>query len=109
MKKLAVVVVLLFAGWIAYQYSGSGGGSPEAKELQALWDRLGDAESQLAAAGRAAGVAGIDTTADATAALEEVRRIESDLDALRGRLSGADAEEVDRLAEAIRQFRSGLR
>ncbi len=105
MKKLLVLIVVVVAGWAAYQYFVSPtGGSPEERELAALQERFDDARRQLTSAGRAAGVAGTDTTADAAAALEEVKRIQADLDKLRSRLSEEGRREADRLASVLRQF-----
>ena len=110
MKKLVVLIVVLVAAGIGYRYvQSSGKASPEARELQTLSDRLDDARSQYGAAGRAAGMTGMDTTAEASAALEEVKRIEADLEKLQTRLSVEDRAEADRLKAAIREFRGELR
>ena len=110
MKKLLALVVLVVAGLVAYQYlAGSSGGSPEARELEALQERFEDARGQLAAASRAAGVAGIDTTADAAAAVQEVKRIQADLEKLLPRLSEETRSKADQLASTLREFRDDLR
>ena len=110
MKKLLALVVLVVGGFVAYQYiGGSSGGSPEAQELEALQERFEDARSQLAAASRAAGVAGTDTTADAAAAVQEVKRIQADLEKLRPRLSEEARSKAEQLASSLREFQDDLR
>jgi len=116
MKGLILVVLLVAAALLAYNYVHTGrltlvpsSLSKSEQELQRLGERLDSARRQFEAAGRAAGVAGVDTTADAEAARREVERIEADLQDLQKRLEAADRFKADELMDKIQEFKREMR
>jgi peptidoglycan hydrolase CwlO-like protein len=116
MKGLILVVLLVAAALLAYNYVHTGkvtlvpsSLSKAEQELQRLEERLDGARRQIDAAGRAAGVAGVDTTADAEAARREVERVEADLKDLQKRLEAADKLRADQLMDKIQEFKKELR
>lgn len=116
MKGVILVLLLVAAALLAYNYVHTGkltlipsSLSSAEQQLQTLEQRLDSARRQFEAAGRAAGVAGVDTTADAEAARREVERVEADLKALRDRLEEADKLKADELMDKIQEFKKQLR
>ena len=90
MKKLLVVLLLAGTGWIGYQsYQAgrfsvyAGRLSPEEAQIRDLEKQIREAKKRFAQAGRAAGLSGIDTTAQADAAMREIKRLEGELEKLR--------------------------
>jgi DNA repair exonuclease SbcCD ATPase subunit len=116
MKGLVLIIVLVAAALLAYNYVHTGKltlipsslSKPE-QQLQELEQRLDSARRQFEAAGRAAGVAGVDTTADAEAARREVERVEADLKALREQLQETYKQKADQLMDKIQEFKKELR
>lgn len=113
MKKAVIVVVILLAGLLAYNYLSTGEitlipsftQSEEERELSALEDRFDAAVKQYSQAARSAGMAGIDTTTDAEAARLAARQVGKELKALRERLSSeADRTRAEKLTAAVRKF-----
>lgn len=103
MKKVAIVAVLIVAGLIAYNQFGIGRGgsgdlSPEAQQLQALEARIDAAGRQITQAGRSAGLAGIDSTADVESALSDLERVEMELKSLKRRTG---SEEIKRSCDRL--------
>ncbi len=76
MKKLFLVCLVVAAAVAVWKFAGKSAGNDPLADLE---HRLEAAEQAYRSAGRAAGVAGIDSTADAEAALAEVRRVEKEL------------------------------
>jgi DNA repair exonuclease SbcCD ATPase subunit len=116
MKGVILVVLLAAAALLAYNYVHTGkltlipsSLSKAEQQLQRLEERLDSARRQFHAAGRAAGVAGVDTTADAEAARREVERVEADLKALRAQIEEADKLKADALMDKIQEFKKELR
>jgi hypothetical protein len=116
MKKVLTLVVLLVIAGVAANYLMKGGLpfmgslSEEEQEINRLRTELRAAERDYRQAGRAAGLSGMDTTAEATAALREVDRIADELAALKGELSSDAAKVAMRnLEEEIEDFRRELR
>ncbi len=116
MKGLIVLLLIAAAALVAYNYVHTGkvtlipsSLSKAEQQLQRLEERLNSARQQFQAAGRAAGVAGIDTSADAEAARREVERVEADLKALREQLEEADKLKADELMDKIQEFKKELR
>ena len=71
MKKVLMLVGVLVVAWLGYNYLQNGqvsllpaAPSPEQAQLQSLESELHAVESQIESAGRAAGMTGMDTTAD---------------------------------------------
>jgi chromosome segregation ATPase len=116
MKGLVLVVLFVAGALLAYNYVHTGkltlipsSLSKAEQQLQRLEERLDSARRQFQAAGRAAGVAGVDTSADAEAARREVERIEADLKALSGQLEEADKVKADELMDKIQEFKKEMR
>ncbi len=117
MKKLAVVIVVAIVGLVAFNYVTTGeltlapsfSSSKEERAAQDLQRAFAAAQKRFAQAYRTAAVGGIDTTADADAAIGSVRRIKRELDSLRKTLSEERAKRIaDELAIAVRAFEKNL-
>jgi len=105
MKKLFLLALVLAAGFAVWKLRGAGS-HDDVSELQAQLDA---AERTYQSAGRAAGLAGIDTTADAASALAEVERIERELKE-RSRTASGDAKvRIDKLLARVATVKSKLR
>lgn len=103
MKKVIVLVVIAVAGAFAYQQFthsqfGSGSLTPEERMVQSFDERIDAAARQIAQAGRTAGVSGMDSTSDVEAALQELERIESEIQSLKKK---AGAEEIRRECDRL--------
>lgn len=114
MKKLLVLILLLVGAVLIYNYTTSGEiaflpSAPltgEEQELQRLERKFETAAAEFDQALRSAGLAGLDTTGDADAAMREVERIEGSLDKLLRRLAGEDARrKAERLLMRLREFK----
>lgn len=91
MKKLLVLVVIVLAVWLTVNYVRTGtlslfppATTPQAQEMRDLEEELRAIEAKIEAAGRAAGLTGVDTTADVGALQARKEQIEKRLGALRG-------------------------
>ena len=113
-KKVLTGIVLILAGVIAFNWITSGEvtlipSSPlsaEGRELSRLHERFVAATHQYNQAGRAAGVSGMDTTADAQAAMEELNQIEKELQDLKTKpLSQAEMSQVDEILSNIHKLK----
>jgi len=118
MKKLVIVVVLAVGALVAYNFATTGsfaliprgGLSAEDREVRDIRERFERAQQQFGQAHRAAAIGGLDTTGDVEAARASLQRIETDLAALRKRLTSPsairDAEDLSQeVAELSRQLR----
>ena len=91
MKKLILLVVIVLAVWLTVNYVRTGTlslfpptATPQAQELRDLQDELRAIDAKMEAAGRAAGLTGVDTTADVGALQARKEQIEKRLNVLRG-------------------------
>jgi hypothetical protein len=118
MKKILVVIAVLAAALLTYNYFSTGRltlvpsamQSEEEQALESLEDRFSSATRQYSQASRTAGLSGLDTTADAETALRSLSAIDKELKSLRKRLSDKSAiQRADYLAAAIREFSGKLR
>jgi len=108
MKKLLVLIVLLAAGYFAYQYFSGGNLSAEQKQVQALVDDFANAKQRLTQAERSAGLSGVDTTSSAEEAIRIVAQLKEKLQALQETLTEDKAIEMaDKLQEDMQAFLSG--
>jgi len=106
-KKIIAGIVLAMAGLLAFNYVTTGEItlipttplSAEARALNNLHERFVAATHQLNQAEKAAGATGIDTTADAQAAMNELDQIEKELKELRAKTSAP--EEIGRIDEIL--------
>lgn len=92
MKKVLVLVAVLVVAWLGYNYMQTGkvsffpaSQSPEQAQLAALESELHAIESQIESAGRAAGVTGMDTTADVGALTARKEQIEKQIAELKAK------------------------
>jgi len=91
MKKLILLVVIVLAVWLTVNYVRTGTlslfpptATPQAQELRDLEDELRAIDAKMEAAGRAAGLTGVDTTTDVGALQARKEQIEKRLNVLRG-------------------------
>ena len=94
MKKLVLLALVLAAG--VYFWNTQGPGAHD--DLSDLRARLDGAERSYQSAGRAAGLSGMDTTAEAANALAEVERVEHEL---KDRARTASPEKKARINELL--------
>jgi hypothetical protein len=113
-KKLVLVAVLAVAGLAAYNLVTTGKVglipsarlSPEEQQLAAFEERLRAARRDVAGAGRAAGVGGLDTTSDVEAAMRRLEKVEEDLQAFKKKAKDpAVRERCDGLIAEARSLR----
>jgi hypothetical protein len=93
MKKLVLIVIVVAGVWLGVNYvrTGSLSFSPPAvsgpeEHLRALQHDLDDVNSQIASAGRAAGMTGMDTTSDVSALMAKKDKLEKEIAEARARL-----------------------
>jgi hypothetical protein len=116
MKKVLGLIVFLGIAAAAAHFLSDGGLSFQ-KSLSEEEQRIAELRSELRAAqteyrqsGRAAALSGMDTTAEAGAALRRVDRIESELTRLKKELTTDSAKvAAQRLEEEISDFRAEVR
>ena len=86
MKKFLLVALLAGAGWVGFQsyragefslYAGAV--SPDEARIRQLEKELSKAKARFKQAGRASAVSGMDTTSQADAAVQEIKRLEKEL------------------------------
>lgn len=96
MKKVLILAILVAAAALAWNHFGQRGNDA----LTDLEHRLEAAERAFQQAGRAAGLAGVDTTSEAAQARQEVARVESALRDLGRRTTSAQGKRrIDQLLE----------
>ncbi|MCZ6746827.1 MAG: hypothetical protein O7C74_06380 [Acidobacteria bacterium] len=108
MKKLMIVVVFLIGGLLAYNFAATGELtlipsftlSQEEQQVRDLEDRFDRARKEMAQAGRMAGLAGIDSSSQMSAGLEQMATIEKEAKALEKNLQEPGALES---LEALRK------
>lgn len=93
MKKLLILIVVLGVAWVGVNYMRTGqisllpaAMSDEERELRELRDELAAVESQIASAGRSAGISGIDMTADVDGLLKKKEQLEEKIAKARNKL-----------------------
>lgn len=87
MKKILILSLIIFAAGVAWKKVPRSDGDDALADLSR---RLEVAERSFQQAGRAAGMAGVDTTADAAGALREVAQVERELRELKSRAGSAE-------------------
>ena len=106
MRKLITFALVVAAGFAGYHFFLNA--PPASADERALADleRQFDLASQsMMTATRSSGASGLDTTADIEAARLSVRRVESDLNRLKGRLTTEAARvRAERLRDKVRAF-----
>lgn len=93
MKKLILIIAVLAVAWVGVNYLRTGHftlspptQSAEERHLADLEDELAGIESQIAQAGRAAAMSGIDTTADVESLLKRKEELNKKIVEARKRL-----------------------
>jgi len=116
MKNLIGVVLFLIVAAVGVNILTKGGLpfkkslSDEEQQLDRLRSDLRAAEGEYRQAGRASGLTGMDTTAQAGPALAKVDRIEKELVELKAKLKSDIAKEAaERLHDEIRDFKTEVR
>jgi len=105
MKKLLILILVLAAGYFAYQKFVVNGMSDEQKQVQTLADEFQTARQRLSQAERSAAVGGLDTTSDADDAMHTVGLLQEKLQALSEKLSEEKAIALaEKLARELRSF-----
>jgi len=107
MRKILILCLIVVAGVVGYSRFGSAhSASADEKALADLEHQFDAASQQMAMANHSAGLSGMDATADVEAARAAVRRVDSELQTLKGRLTSEAAQQrADRLQEKVRAFR----
>jgi hypothetical protein len=114
MKKLVVLILIVAAGLVAYNYYTTGeislipssSLSEEERELKQLEKVFHKAQNEIIQASRAASITGLDTPSDVTGAMSEIERVEQALIALKRRISSEQAKtKVERLLSKVRAFK----
>jgi hypothetical protein len=117
MKNIITLVVVVVVALVAFNYFTSGefkllpGGSmsEEEQELNRLKGEFRRATQAYRQAGRSAGISGMDTTADAEAALKTVDGVERDVKALRKKTDDPEArEKIDALLAEIKKYKEDV-
>jgi hypothetical protein len=105
MKKIVLLALVLVAGVAVSRLRGPGSHD----DLSELQTRLDAAERSYQSAARAAGLSGIDTTADAASSLAEVERVERELRE-RSRTASPEAKvRINKLLARVSTIKSKLR
>ena len=114
MKRVILVVLLAVGALMTYNYTKSGKFTllppgpvtGEEQELRRLEKDFDTASKEFNQALRSAGLGGLDTTSDAEAAMNEVRRIERRLNDLEPRLVRSDLrKDASRLRYRVTEFK----
>ena len=117
MKKVAVLIVVAVAGLVVFNYATTGefavvpsfSKSEQEQKVADLQSDFAAAQQQYAQAYRTASVGGIDTTAEADAAIRGVRQVKRELASLQKTLSEDKARRrADELASSVRTFEQSL-
>ncbi|HEV8374868.1 MAG TPA: hypothetical protein VGR38_01395 [Candidatus Polarisedimenticolia bacterium] len=113
-KKIILGLVLAVVALLAFNFVSTGEItlipttplSAEARTLNRLYERFVAATHQLNQAQQSSGVSGLDTTADAQAALTEMEQIERELKELKGRTTAPDQiARIDEILGNIQKIR----
>jgi len=117
MKNIIALAVVVIVGLVAFNYLQTGefsflpggGMSEEEQELNRLKGEFRRAAQSYRQAGRAAGVSGLDTTADLQAALRTVEGVERDLKGLRKRTADPEVTaKIDEMLAEVRKYRDDV-
>ena len=118
MKNIVVLVIIVIAGFFAYNYFTTGEMSlmpsstlsEEEQEVKGLEDSFREAQRQVREAERTAAASGIGNLGAVEDAINEIDQIESDLATLKSSLESTSAmEEAEQLENEIAAFKRGVR
>lgn len=86
MKKVLVLAIAVLAVWLGFNYVRTGTlaffpppANPAAERIRAIEEEIASIDSQIASAGRTAGMTGIDTTQDVSALQARKSQLEKEL------------------------------
>jgi len=106
MKRILVLILVLAAGYFAYQKFVAGAMTEEQRQVQALADGFAAAKQQLAQAERSAGATGMDTTGDVDGVMQAVDTLLEKLQHLKDGLTEDKA--LEKARELEREMRAFL-
>ena len=115
MKKLVVLIVIVLAGLVGYNYYTTGeislklpsSLSKEVSELKRLEKEFHKAQNKFFQGGRSAAVAGLDAPADLVEAMSEIEQVEEALvDLYNTTTLESEKEKAEQLLSEIREFKS---
>jgi hypothetical protein len=105
MKKILVLIIIVAAGYFAYQNFIVGKQSEEMKQVRTLEDEFSAIKQQMAQAERAAGVSGMDMTSEAGSAMGAAEALLKKVQELKENLAEEDplqkAEELEAQLQAF--------
>jgi hypothetical protein len=105
MKKLLILVLVVAAGYLAYQKFVKGEQSEETGMVQALADEFSDVKKQAGQAAQGAGLTAMDMTSSTDAANRMAEVLLDRLQELKGTLTEEKAlQKADELEQEIRAF-----
>ncbi len=105
MKKLLVLVLVVAAGYLAYQKFVKGEQSEETKMVQALADEFSGIKKQAGEAAQSAGISGMDMTSGTDAANRLAEALLDKLTELKASLTEEKAlQKADELEAEVRKF-----
>jgi hypothetical protein len=105
MKKLIILILVVAAGYFAYQKFVVGGQSEEMKGVQALAADFSAIKQQMTQAERSAGATGMDMTGEANNAMGAAEALLNKLQELKEGLAEAEAlAKAEELESDIRNF-----
>jgi hypothetical protein len=87
MKKLFILILVVAAGYFAYQKFVVNNLSDEQKQVQAIADEFSAVKQQMVQSERTAAVGGIDTTSDIDSGMQAAGSLLEKLQALQGKLT----------------------
>ena len=118
MKKLVVLIVIVVAGLVGYNYYTTGeislklpsSLSKEVRELKRLEKVFHKAQNKFFQGSRSASVAGLDSPADLVEAMSEIEKVEKTLvDLYNSKTSESEKMKVEGLLNEIREFKRAHR
>jgi hypothetical protein len=116
MRRLIVLVIIVLAGLLAYNFVTTGTlslrlpvRSGAQSELADLERQFAQAKAEFEAAARAAGLTGVDMSSQAAAAHAKMERIQKSLDEFKQKAKAELAQQADKLQQRIEEFKRQLR
>jgi len=113
-KKIGIAALVFVAALVGYNLVTTGtltlipgsSQSPEERHLAELETRMRSAGSEITRAGQTAGLSGMDTTGDVDHAINELEKVEKEIEAMKEKSKSAPIrEKCDRLLSESRSMR----
>lgn len=108
MKNIILVIIILAAAFVAFNYFQSSGGSMPAdeQEVARIEDNFDHVNKSFKQAMRAGAIGGTDATSELDSMLSEIERIEKDLKSLEYKVESQEAKDrVEGLKKKIADFK----